>query len=78
MRQRITYLAHTTEMADLIHGTVTARTACECWRERWNEAAQRWESLNWTVQGFGPSLEAALADLLRAGHDHMVREGVTG
>lgn len=79
MRQRTVYLAHTMALTDLVHGTGgTVRTAFECWRERWNEAAERWESVNWAVRGFGPSLETALADLLRAEHDHMLREGVTG
>lgn len=80
MRQRVAYLAHTVTMADLVHGAGadTARTAFECWRERWSERAERWEGAQWAIRGFGPSLETALADLLRAEHDHMLREGVTG
>lgn len=75
MRQRVACLTRTVEMQDAT-GTsrATYRDACECWRERWNEAAGRWEAVNWAVRGFGPSLETALADLMRAEHDHMMKE----
>lgn len=73
---RIAWADHVLTVQNTSDGVQGTRTVCEVWRQYWNDKKasslsgkyrieRGWIDIEDAQHGFGPTLEAALADLLR-------------